>query len=143
MNKFLKIIKEMAIYAIIIIALIYAIPKGLIHILKTDYPMASITSSSMWPSLKQNDLVFIKAVDKSELDIGDVVVYENRIGFTIHRIIELNDNKLITKGDANNVNDSPIGYDKIVGRVVKIKEKPLRIPYLGMISVLVSNYKAS
>ena len=140
-KKLLKISKELVIYVIIVVVLIYGIPKALIYYLDTESPIASITSSSMWPALKEGDLVLIKAVDKEELQTGDVVVYQNPKGFTIHRIVKLNENTLITKGDANNVNDNPVEYKQIVGRVVEFRNSPLRIPYLGMISVFVSKVK--
>ena len=141
MKKFLKILKEIVIYVLIVVILIYAIPKILSYSLKVEHPMAAITSSSMWPALKQGDLVLIKGVDKEELGIGDVVVYSNEKGFTIHRIVKLNEKTLITKGDANNVNDNPIKYEQVVGRIVEFRDKPLRIPYVGLISVLISKYK--
>ena len=140
MNKFLKILKELAIYVIIIVVLILVIPKGLAYVLGTEYPMASITSSSMWPALKEGDLVLIKAVEKEELEIGDVIVYQNVKGFTVHRIVKLNEDTLVTKGDANNVNDSPIEYGQIIGKLVELRNKPLRIPYLGLISVYTSKF---
>ena len=136
MNKLLKILKEIVIYGLIVVALIYGLPKFLAYSLDTEYPMVSITSSSMWPALKEGDLVLIKGIDKEELTIGDVIVYSNERGFTIHRIVKLNENSLITKGDANNVNDNPVEYDQVIGRVVELRGHPLRIPYLGKISVL-------
>ena len=142
MKKLLKILKEIVIYGLIVVALIYGIPKGLVYLLGTDYPMASITSSSMWPALKEGDLVLIKAVTQEELEINDVIVYQNEKGFTIHRLVKLNEETLVTKGDANNVNDSPVKYEQVVGRIVEFRDKPLRIPYLGMISVFVSKYKS-
>jgi len=96
----------------------------------------------MWPALKKGDLVLIKGVDKEELRVEDIVVYQNFRGFTIHRIVKMNEDTLVTKGDANNAQDSPVEYDQLVGRVVNLINKPLIIPYLGMISVLISKYKS-
>jgi len=142
-RKFLKSIISWFVYLAILVALIYGIPQILTFILKTEYPLASITSGSMWPTLKKGDLVLIKAVEGGELQVGDVVVYQNPRGFTIHRIVKLNKDSLVTKGDANNANDSPVEYEQVIGRVVNFKNKPLRVPYLGMISVFVQKYKAS
>ena len=136
MKKFLKVLREIVIYVLIVLILIYGLPKFLAYSLDTEYPMASITSSSMWPVLKEGDLVLIKGIDKEELAIGDVVVYSNERGFTIHRIVKLNEKTLITKGDANNVNDNPVAYEQVIGRVVELRGHPLRVPYLGKISVL-------
>ena len=99
--------------------------------------MAAITSSSMWPSLKKGDLVLIKGIqDKKEIKIGDIIVYENPRGFTIHRVIKTGENTLITKGDANNSSDSAIRYEDVIGRTLTFNEKTMKIPLLGNLSII-------
>src|SRR3989338_11319760 len=108
-KKIIKSIIERIVYLIIFIAIVYGTPKLLVIILQTDYPIASITSSSMWPALKEGDIIFIKGGSvKTEVRVGDIVVYRNGRGFTIHRVIEMSENTLTTKGDANNVDDPPV-----------------------------------
>ena len=147
MNKKTKSIIETILYIAFIAVLVVGTPKALVYALGTEYPIASITSGSMWPELKKGDLVFIEYVDKNSLAIRDIVVYKNpstsseQTGFTIHRIVELNEDTLKTKGDANNISDIPIGYDKIVGRTVNWKEKPIRIPQLGKLTIWASELK--
>lgn len=141
-NKFLKSLLGWIIYIAVLIVLIYGIPKGLVYILDTQYPMASITSGSMWPALKKGDLIFIKGIEgKDEIKVGDIVVYKNSKGFTIHRVIEINENTILTRGDANNVNDSPVSYEEIIGKPLTIKNKPFRIPFVGLVSVLINKNK--
>ena len=139
MNKTIKKTLSWIIYIAILVALVIGVPKGLAYILKTDYPMASITSGSMWPVLKKGDLVVIKGVDSKEnIKIGDIVVYTNPKGFTIHRVIKLNEDTLITKGDANNVSDKPVKYEELIGKALTYKgDKIIKIPYLGRISLLI------
>lgn len=142
MNKVLKSTISWVLYIAILIGLIYGIPRGLSYFLKTDHPMASITSGSMWPELKKGDLILIKGINsKEDINIGDVIVYSNIKGFTIHRVIEMNEDSLITKGDANNVKDSPIKYEEIIGKALTINEKTFRIPFLGIISVFINKDK--
>ena len=138
MNKKIKPIIEILAYIAIMAILVIGTPKALVYALGTEYPIASITSSSMWPELKKGDLVFIEYVDKNSLAIGDIVVYKNEKGFTIHRIVELNEDTLKTKGDANNISDVPVEYDKVVGRTVCWKENPVRIPHLGKLTIWAS-----
>jgi len=140
-KKLVRKIIGWVVYVAILVVLIWAIPKVMSYALNTDYPMASITSGSMWPALKKGDLVFIKGAGKEDIDIGDIVVYRNEKGFTIHRVIEKNEQTLTTKGDANNVNDSPVRYEAIIGKAVERKNKPIRIPYLGSINILVNRSK--
>ena len=139
MNKRLKNIIEWVVYFIIIILIAYGTPIVLTKVLNTEYPIASITSSSMWPAMKKNDIVLIKGIEKKEdIQVGDIIVYRNPKGFTIHRVVELKEETLITRGDANNVNDKPIKYKEVVGKAVEWSGKPFRIPHLGKISALVS-----
>ena len=136
-NKFWKNLGIWVLYIAVLICLIYAVPKALAYILKTEYPMAAITSSSMWPSLKKGDLVLIKGIqDKKEIKIGDIIVYENPRGFTIHRVIKTGENTLITKGDANNSSDSAIRYEDVIGRTLTFNEKTMKIPLLGNLSII-------
>ena len=101
--------------------------------------MASITSCSMWPALKQGDLILIKGVSsKEEIQIGDIIVYRNPKGFTIHRVIKLNENTFITKGDANNMEDAPVKYEEVIGKTVTLNNKPFRIPFIGKIGLLIN-----
>lgn len=132
-----KSILGWALYLAVLAGLAFGTPKALAYVLDTDYPMASITSGSMWPVLKKGDLVFIKGIhSKEEIQLDDVVVYRNPEGFTIHRVIKLNENNLITKGDANNISDAPVKYEDVVGKAVTLNEKILRIPVLGNLSIL-------
>jgi len=139
MNKTLKSVIGWILYIAILVGLVYGIPKGLAYFLEPDYPMASITSGSMWPALKQGDLILIKGVSsKEEIQIGDIIVYRNPKGFTIHRVIKLNENTLITKGDANNVEDAPVKYEEVIGKTVTLNNKPFRIPFIGKIGLLIN-----
>ncbi len=142
MNKIAKNIIGWILYIALLAVLVFGVPKGLAYVLKTPYPMASITSGSMWPELKKGDLVLIKGIDsKEQIQIGDIVVYKNEKGFTIHRVIKMNEETLVTKGDANNVEDTAIAYDEIIGKTLNLNNKPLRIPALGFISVLINRNK--
>jgi len=144
MNKTVKKSIGWLIYLAILVGLVWGTPKILTYVLKTPYPMASITSGSMWPVLKVGDMVLIKGVNsKNDISIGDIIVYKNPLGFTIHRVIQKNANTVITKGDANNVSDSPVTYDEVIGKTVNFKNSPLRIPYLGQISILINSRNAT
>ncbi len=108
-----------AVYIAIIVALVYFIPKILSRTLGTDTPIAAITSRSMWPALKVGDLVFVKAVNVSDIEVNDIVVYKNEEGFTIHRVIDINKNKIITKGDAHNISDEPLAFNDVIGKALE------------------------
>lgn len=140
-NKKRRICREIIewlIYLAIFVLILWGTPKVLVKVLKTEYPIATITSSSMWPVLKEGDIVLIQGVtNKNEISKDDIVVFTNQKEmFTIHRVIRLRENDLITQGDANNLEDAPIKYDQVIGKAVMLGDQPFRIPWLGKLSNL-------
>jgi len=105
MRKFLKFILNIVIYAAIVGAIVYGLPYYLTKKLGTNYPIAAITSGSMWPVLHIGDLVLIQKIAKEDIKVGDIIVWQNakglpagRQGFTIHRVTKLSEKTLVTKG---------------------------------------------
>ncbi|OGZ44859.1 MAG: signal peptidase I [Candidatus Ryanbacteria bacterium RIFCSPHIGHO2_02_FULL_45_13b] len=135
MKTFLKFVLNIVIYIAIVVGVLIGMPRFLAWKLETPYPLAAITSGSMWPVLHEGDLIFIEGVSRSDLAVDDIVVWQNPKGFTIHRITKLNETTLITKGDANFTEDEPVRYEDVIGRTYKLFGKNARIPYLGMVSV--------
>lgn len=135
MKSFFKFILNAVIYVAIVAGVLFGLPRFLAWKLNTPYPLAAITSGSMWPVLHEGDLVFIEGVKKEDIREGDIVVWRNPGGFTIHRVAHLNENTLVTKGDANFKEDDPVKYEDVIGRTYKVFGKNARLPYLGMITV--------
>lgn len=133
-NRIAKGAIKVVLYIAFVVAAVYYTPKILAKALHTQYPLATITSGSMWPVLKVNDLILVKGITGKEAQIGQIIIYQNPRGFTIHRLIRRQNNFLITQGDANNVEDSPVRESDVVGRTVYIGKSPFRIPYLGLIA---------
>ncbi len=128
-------------YIVIIGGITFGLPKALAWALDTPYPMATITSGSMWPALKEGDLVFIQGIkSKSDMSIGDVVVYRNKENgtFVIHRVVAMGEKTFTTKGDANFSKDDPVRYEDAVGKAYELGGYYARIPYLGIITVYAS-----
>ena len=135
----LKSLIGWVVYLALLVGLVVGTPKALSYMLKSEYPMAAITSGSMWPALKQGDMVFIKGIyGRDEFEVGDIVVYKNPQGFTIHRVEEKQENAVITKGDANNTLDTPVKYEDIIGKTVEFRGKLVKIPLLGNISIMLN-----
>ena len=125
---------KVAAYVAFVAASIYFTPKILAKALKTEYPLATITSGSMWPALEVHDLILMKGISGNEVGVGDIIVYRNPNGFTIHRLVRKENGALVTRGDANDVDDQPIAESDVVGRIVSIGSWPVHIPYLGIIA---------
>ena len=134
---------EALIWVVVFGLIVWGLPRALAVWLETPYPMASVTSSSMWPALKRGDLILIEGVSKEELAVGDIVVWKNAEGFTIHRVVTLNQKTLVTKGDGNFQDDEPVRYEDVVGRSFQIRGEPARVPYLGFVTITLSKYSIS
>ena len=141
--KFLKTIKEIIIYVLIIIGLIWIAPKALSFALETPYPMAAISSNSMWPVLKQGDIIFIKNISPENIKVDDIIVWQQEEkGFVIHRVIKIKEDAIVTRGDANTAEDPPVAFEKIVGKMLEFRGNALKIPYLGKITEVVRKVKS-
>ena len=142
MKRFLGILLNLVIYVVIVAGIVWGLPKFLSWKLGTQYPIAAITSGSMWPILKIGDIVLIKKVPTQDIKVGDIVVWQNQKGFTIHRVAKLDTDTLTTKGDANFTEDPPVKYEEVIGRTVYLSgNTPLRIPYFGYISVWAGQHR--
>jgi signal peptidase I len=122
-------------YLIFVGAAVYYTPTLLAKALQTPYPLATITSGSMWPVLKENDLILMRGLSGKDAQIGMIIVYKNPQGFTIHRLVKKDGDKLVTRGDANNIDDTPIASADVIGTVVNWWwGGPVRIPAVGSIA---------
>ncbi len=140
-----RFLLNVVVYFGILFGTIFGLPKFLAWKLETPYPMAAITSGSMWPALKEGDLVFIHGVHTiADLKVGDVIVYRNKVNntLTIHRVKTLDAEKdvIVTKGDANFAEDTPTNFASVVGSTVQLFGGNLRIPYLGIITVTAGKF---
>jgi signal peptidase I len=95
----------------------------------------------MYPTLKQGDLVLmipynILKIFNIKPKVNDIIVYKSPIDekLTCHRIIEINNDVIITKGDFNpNIDSYTISEEDIIAIVPTIFNIPLHIPFLGFI----------
>ena len=102
----------------------------------------------MEPAIEPGEMILIK--NENHYKPGDVVTYIDEDNFFItHRITQIDDNKCITKGDNNNIEDSQFDINNIQGRVVYHSKvlgfiilyilKPLIIVYLGTLLFFIFN----
>lgn len=133
-----------ALSLVIFIGIVVGVPKLLSWALQTPHPMAAITSGSMWPTFKVGSLVFIEGVQAEEIRVGDIVVFRNpeNASLTIHRVVRREGDTLTTKGDANFKEDVPVKVGDVVGRTLTAFDKPVRIPYLGSLTMFAGKLRA-
>lgn len=88
------------------------------------YTFFEVASGSMGEAIHVDDLVIVDI--GSEYKKGDIVTYYSDGDFVTHRVVSIEDGKVITRGDANRSNDNPINDSAILGKVVSI------IPNVGI-----------
>ncbi len=115
-----------------------------------DTPLAVVRGCSMYPLLRQGDLVIIVHKDPDDIRVGDIIVYRSLKGhLIIHRvvaIIKVNGKyEYVTKGDHNPHDDSylfeyPEGrgvpYSRVIGVVWRPFGVDFKIPYVGYLALL-------
>jgi len=78
------------------------------------YYIFQIATGSMEHELVAGDYIIVEKTD--DYKVGDIITYREDGYYITHRINQMDENKVVTKGDANNSSDSPISKDKIVGK---------------------------
>lgn len=91
--------------------------------------MATVLSGSMEPELSVGDLIVVKKQETYKEN--DVVVYQDGNMLVVHRIIDIEEETMTTKGDANNTNDQPVSLELVKGSVV------LSVPFIGSVVNLI------
>ena len=83
----------------------------------TGWSPTTVTSGSMSPSIRAGDVVFHEPPEVDELAQRTIVLFDDgNGGQVLHRIFEVTDQGLITKGDANTDPDSrTVAPEEVVG----------------------------
>ena len=152
-SKAFNIIKNIVL-DIIIVILIVAIIIGQLNKNKPvsifGYYFFTIVSGSMQNTLKIDDSIIVKKAN--EYKVNDIVTYKHDKTYVTHRIIEIDGDMVITKGDANTVADPAFNKSQLLGKYVYkndilsflVKYRFIVVLILGIlyvISLLVENIK--
>ena len=130
-KKLADILRKTAIIALTIIAGLGFYTYNAQVLVGNPLPMpfgvgtAVVVSGSMEPAIHVNDLLIVKEAKKEAIHVGDVIVFQGERSLIAHRVVEMQDEYLITQGDANNVADAPIDWEQVKGRMIG------RVPAIG------------
>lgn len=95
------------------------------------YQSNVVLSGSMTPTIPIGSLVISKDVPKEQLEVGDVIAFDNEGERLTHRIVALSKEKIQTKGDANAYLDAgEVG--KVYGKVWMV------IPKIGYLFLMIT-----
>ena len=124
MNNIFKKIVNVIAYIALIILIIYALNIVYFRVIKKEklprvfnYYVFKVITGSMEDTISIGDTIVVKKT--KNVKVNDIVIYEKDGIFITHRIVKIDGNSIITKGDANNTEDDPITKNQILGKYIK------------------------
>lgn len=120
MKKILINVFQNLILILLILVLIFTLYSK--YILKTNLIKINgiaffvVLTGSMEPEIEAGEMIIIKEYDSYK--VGDIVTYSDDDFFITHRIIQISNENIITKGDNNNIEDHDIILSQIQGKVI-------------------------
>lgn len=128
LHKILKIIRNIIINLIIFVLGIIAMVaiwtsiqlnvQGKEYVNIFGYSIFSTETGSMSPTIEKGDIAIVKIGE--QVQEKDIITYKNGNSFITHRIMKIDGDSIIAKGDNNNTEDEEITRDAIIGKVVHI-----------------------
>ncbi len=109
-----NVLKVLLIIVVLIILLVNVL--SILEVSFFGFRVFRIASGSMEPTLPINTLILIRKQDRYYKN--DIVTYRDSSGYTTHRVVDITDEAITTKGDANAVADTPIAKESIIGKLV-------------------------
>ena len=85
------------------------------------YGASVVLSGSMEPTLSVGDLLIVREAEHYE--VGDIVVYQSGTIPVVHKIVSMDEETVVTRGDANNTNDEPFPVTALKGKVIRVIPK--------------------
>ena len=85
------------------------------------YTGLEVITGSVANTINVEDFIIVKIGDT--IYENDIIVYQDGEDLITHRLIKIDGDKLITKGDANNSKDVPINKSQVIGKVKYIIPK--------------------
>ena len=120
-------ILNILIMVVVVITIIGLYYMAQVKILNKDYAnifgytFFEVATGSMTNTINIGDIVVVKV--NETFKENDIIVYKEENSFITHRVIKIDGQDLITRGDANNSEDKPIKSDQILGKVIYVVPK--------------------
>ena len=123
-EKIVKTIFNILIIVMVFIVIIVSYNFIQINVLKKQYAnflgytIFEVSTGSMSGTIEINDVILVKITQDVRKD--DIITFFNKDEIITHRLIVENNDKLVTKGDANTARDIAINRSDVIGKVIKI-----------------------
>ena len=135
--KTLKVISTAAVIVALIVVISQRVTNNKLRLF--GYGVYTVISESMLPEYEIGDMFIAKEIDQDDIKIGDDIVYIGEVNsykdkVVTHRVIRIeSDKKIVTKGINNDLEDPPIQYKQVYGKVA------VRLTILSLFSKLMNN----
>lgn len=117
----------------IVLILLLGVAATILAPMLLGYKEMAVLSGSMEPNIPVGSIVYVKPMEASQLEAGDVCTYMLADGsnYVTHRVVSVDPESqtLITQGDANEVPDGDVAFSQVLG------EAQFHLPYLGFIAI--------
>jgi len=136
-NEYFKTVLALVLIVLVVLGFF----QGLKWVLRTDYPVLAVVSTSMVPTLNVGDLLIVQGTAAKDINAsygtGDIVIFkpdESNPDFrVVHRAVKKENRTdgywITTHGDNNPSDDQSFNEKQLIGKVVA------RVPYLGNLSL--------
>ena len=122
--KYIKrVIDVLIIIALLILVLIiygyiekYVLKKDYINYF--GYTLFEVASGSMSPTINVGDIVLVKIT--KDIENNNIITYKENNYFVTHRVIKIEQDNIIAKGDYNDSIDKEVNINDVLGKVIKV-----------------------
>lgn len=150
-HKILKVILNVLVILSIIVVLIVGYSLIQTKIQNKDYAnifgytLFEVSTGSMSGAIEIGDVILVKICNDNIISPNDIIAFKQEEYIVTHRVIKIEQDKIITKGDANNSQDEPISKDAVIGKVehiihnVGIWKKVMKTPevFISIITTII------
>lgn len=122
--KYIKRIMDVLIIITLVILILVVYGYVEKYIFKKDYinyfgyTIFEVASGSMAPSINVGDIVVVKLT--KDINNNDIITYKENDYFITHRVIKIEDGKIVAKGDYNDSIDKDVNLNDVLGKVIKV-----------------------
>ena len=73
---------------------------------------------SMYPTILNGEMLHVEPIGRQRLKSGDILLFRSNGAFKAHRVVRVEDDRFVTRGDASPQEDGVIDSAQILGWVV-------------------------
>ena len=141
MKKVINAIKLLACFFLSLLVIVSFYTLMCVKVFHKDYAnffgytYFVIASGSMSPTIEVNDIIVVKI--NGEYKTGDIITYKQKDDYITHRVVNVFEDTIATKGDYNNTEDSIVKKQNVLGRVKLIISFKMILRLFGLLLIFI------